>query len=128
LRGKLALLHADYFDSDKGEFILAVQDEAGDATPLALPRIPESLDKGMQVTVSGTVASDGVAFVPDEIIIESLGGSTSKATAAAGVVTDKVLVILMTFTDSPAIPFTQTQVQTVFAGGAGQRKRRAVLQ
>ena len=119
LRGKLALLHADYFDSDKGEFILAVQDEAGDATPLALPRIPESLDKGMQVTVSGTVASDGVAFVPDEIIIESLGGSTSKATAAAGVVTDKVLVILMTFTDSPAIPFTQTQVQTVFAGDAG---------
>ena len=73
LRGKLALLHADYFDNDKGEFILAVEDAAGDATPLALPRIPESLDKGMQVTVSGTVASDGVAFVPDEIIIESLG-------------------------------------------------------
>ena len=81
LRGKLALLHADYFDSDKGEFILAVQDEAGDATPLGKlpPRIPESLDRGMQVTVSGTVAPDGVAFVPDELIIEWLGIGTSKA-------------------------------------------------
>ena len=119
LRGKLALLHADYFDDDKGEFILAVEDEAGDATPLALPRIPESLDRGMQVTVSGTLASDGVALVPDEITIESLGSGISKTMAAAGVVTDKVLVILMRFNDSPAIPFTQAQVQSEFAGGAG---------
>jgi hypothetical protein len=119
LRGKLALLHADYFDNDKGEFILAVEDAAGDATPLALPRIPESVDKGMQVKVSGMVASDGVAFVPDEITIESLGSGISRATAAGGMVTDKVLVILMTFTDSPAIPFTPTHVQSVFAGGTG---------
>ena len=34
--------------------------------------------------------------------------------------TKSVLVILMSFTDSPAVPFSQAQVQSVFAGGTGE--------
>ncbi len=117
LRGKLALLHVDRFDEDRSEFVFEVHDAAGHATPLSMPALPEALQKGMDVVVDGQVAADG-SVAPDTITILALPPEP-KSLFEKALKTNSVLVILMTFTDSPALPFTQAQVQSVFAGGAG---------
>ncbi|HVF62701.1 MAG TPA: hypothetical protein VNE58_01745 [Casimicrobiaceae bacterium] len=117
LTGKLALLHADYFDDAHSEFVFEVHDASG-ATPLKLPVLPPELQREMQVIVSGTLTAARDGVVPETISILALPPAAfEKATAKA--LSSSVLVILMTFTDSPAIPFTHAEVQSVFAGGAG---------
>lgn len=117
LKGRLALLHVDHFDEERSEFVFEVHDAAGNAVPLALPALPEALQKDMQVSVAGETNADG-SVVPDTITILALP-SDAKAVVAKALKTNTVLVILMSFTDSPPLPFTQAQVQSVFAGGPG---------
>lgn len=119
VEGTLALLHADYFDEDRSDFILEVHDAAGSTTVLELPAVPEALQRGMRVIVEGRGSPSAGRLVPDRVTILSLPPvRPTKTTAKAGT-TSATLVILMTFTDSPAVPFTQSQVQGTFAGGPG---------
>ncbi len=119
--GKLALLHADHFDESRSEFLFELQDDAGQTTALRFPVLPDALQSGMRVSVTGTEAADGSGVLPDTVTITALPStaSTPRALTAKAVASKSVLVILMTFTDSPAVPFTQAQVQSVFAGGTG---------
>jgi len=121
IQGKLALLHADHFADERGEFIFELHEAGGDATTLAFPVVPEPLQAGMEVVVSGRTAADRSGVEPETVTIVTLPAPqvSSLVTAARAPVTNNVLVILMTFADSPAAPFTQAQVQSVFAGTGG---------
>ncbi len=63
-------------------------------------------------------AQADTGVVPDTVTILALPAPEPKALAAKTVRTNSVLVVLMTFTDSGATPFTQAQVQNVFATGS----------
>ncbi|HZQ59883.1 MAG TPA: hypothetical protein VFC24_00960, partial [Casimicrobiaceae bacterium] len=121
IEGTLKLLHADHFDSGRSDFIYEVHDDAGNVKRLDFAALPETLQPGMHVQVTGSPAADGVSVLPDTVAITALpmDTSTSAKEVAKAVRTNNVLVILMTFTDSGAIPFTQAQVQTVMGGGPG---------
>ncbi|MDQ6621789.1 MAG: hypothetical protein M3Z31_19200, partial [Pseudomonadota bacterium] len=98
LEGTLALLHADFFEEQRSEFVFELHDDAGHATTLELPTPPEALHKGMHVRVSGQPGSAGTAVVPDTITITSLGATKAKTILEKASRTTSVLVILMTFT------------------------------
>ncbi len=121
LEGKLALLHADRFEEARSEFIFEVHDATGAPTTLRFPVVPDALHPGMQVLISGYVAADGHGIEPETVTVVALPPPqvSLQELLAKAPTTNNVLVILMTFTDSPAIPFTQAQVQSVFAGGPG---------
>ena len=121
MQGRLALLHADHFADARGEFIFELHEAGGEATTLEFPVPPESLQAGMEVVVSGRTAADRPGVEPDTVTILTLPApqvSSLSALAQAPLI-NNVLVILMTFTNSPATPFTQAQVQSVFAGTGG---------
>lgn len=119
LRGKLALLHVDYFDEDRSEVIAEVHDDQGGATPLRMDLTPEALQTGMQVTVSAQRVLADASVVPSRIVIDALPPAPLDKEAQKAVTTNSVLVILMTFADSGPVPFTQAQVQSVMGGGPG---------
>ena len=119
-QGKLALLHVDYFTDGRSEFIFELHDAAGRRTELAFHVFPEALQPGMQVVVTGRVGTDRPALQPETVTILALPTQTSLQTdLAKATTTNNVLVILMTFTDSPAVPFSKSEVQGVFSGGPG---------
>ncbi|MEP6658154.1 MAG: hypothetical protein ABJC33_13015, partial [Betaproteobacteria bacterium] len=117
--GKLALLHADYFAEGRSEFLFEVHDSAGEVTPLRFHVVPEALQRGMQVVVEGHASADATGLVPDTVTILALPPAGNPKGLAKAVTTNNALVILMTFSDSPAVPFTPANVQAVFAGGPG---------
>ena len=119
LAGKLALLHADHFAEARSEFVFEVHDAAGKPTRLDFHVTPEALHPGMQVVVNGVVAADGTGVAPETVTVEALASPVASLQTALATRTNNALVILMTFTDSPAIPFSQAQVQTVFSGTTG---------
>ena len=105
-------------DERQSEFVFELHDAEGKATTLRFPVVPEALQRGMQVEVAGRLAEGG-GVVPDTVTITALPAGEPKALTAKALKTNNVLVILMTFNDSGATPFTQAQVQSVFAGGTG---------
>ena len=115
--GELQLYYVDYEDPERTTTEFDLRRSDGTVTPLKLDVRPEALQRGMRVTVSGAPLTEG-GIEPDSITIEALPAQAPDAQALA-VKTDKVLVILMRFTDSPAQPFTQAEVQTVVGGGPG---------
>jgi len=120
LEGTLALLHADHFEEARGEFIFELHGTSGTPTTLRFHVVPEALHAKMQVVVSGRVAADGAGVEPESVTVVGLPPQTSLQTdLAKAPTTNNVLVILMSFTDSAGQPFTQAQVQSVFAGGSG---------
>ena len=119
VKGKLALLHADNFDDGRSRFIFEVHDAEGGATVLKFQVIPEALQSGMQVVVAGQPAADGSGVEPETVTILALPAIPVSKALEKALKVNNVLVILMTFTDSPGVLFTQAQVQSVFAGGPG---------
>ena len=117
--GVLQMYYADYLEQGRHEIGFDVKRDDGTVVPLALPVRSEALHRGMRVRASGAALPDG-GIEPETIVIEALPeGSEEPGAFATAVKTDKVLVILMRFTDSPAPTFTQAQVQQVVAGGSG---------
>ena len=82
--------------------------------------VPDALQRGMRVEVRGALLH-GRRDRAGAIVINGAARRTRRLAKAGlkATKTDNVLVILMRFTDSPAQPFTQAQVQAVVAGGPG---------
>jgi hypothetical protein len=119
-RGKLRILHSDNFDEGTSAYSYEVEQDAGSAVPVKFATVADSLRPGMDVAVEGTLAADGVTLEASRVTIFALAPpATEDKVATKAVTTNKVLVILIRFTDSPASPFTQAQVQTSYGGGAG---------
>ena len=117
--GELRLIHVDYLEAERTRFELEIVDDRGNVIPLGLPVRPEALQRGMRVRARGPTRADGT-IEPDTIEILSLARSESSSKVdEKATVTNNVLVILIRFADSGAQPFTQAQVQSTFAGGAG---------
>ncbi|MEP7206430.1 MAG: FG-GAP-like repeat-containing protein [Casimicrobiaceae bacterium] len=119
VEGTLAMLHADFFNDDRSEFVFEVHDAQGSPTVLDLPVAPEALQRGMQVIAEGHRSTANGHLTPVRITILAMPVQVRSKDMVKAVRTSSTLVILMTFTDSPAAPFTQAQVQSVFAGGPG---------
>lgn len=117
--GELRMYHVDYFDPGKSTFGFEVKAADDEAIQLKLAVRPEALQRGMRVEVRGVALPDG-AIEPETIAITALPDPEPVAKVQQKATkTDNLLVILMRFTDSPAQPFTQAQVQAVVAGGPG---------
>lgn len=118
--GTLKLLHVDYADERSSEYLFELHQDDGQVRVLQLPIAPEALQGGMKVRVSGRMGAGARTIVPDAVTVTALSPTDGKdAVVAKATRTNAALVILMTFSDSGAAPFSQAQVQSVFAGGAG---------
>jgi Bacterial Ig-like domain (group 3) len=116
--GELRMYHVDYFESGKSRIEFDVLGSNDQVTSLRLGVHPEAIQRGMRVAVRGLRLPDG-AIDPDTITITALPDDPPDKVSLKATKTDNVLVILMRFTDSPANPFTQAQVQWVMGGGPG---------
>src|SRR6266571_4818405 len=111
--GRLAVVHADYFDQGRGEYQVVVRSDDGRVTTLILPNVPDVLEIGMSVIAEGRVATDGVSLEASSITVLALPELPARDLAQSPI-TNNVLVILIKFTDSPAgDPFTPAAVQQV---------------
>ena len=118
--GTLRLAHSDYFDIGRSEFMFHVETDDGNMVPLKFAALPDALQAGMRVIVTGKMDVDGVSVLPDNIAILALAPLRTAASSPAAVTGTKyVLVILMQYADQPTQPFTQAAAQTVYGGGAG---------
>jgi hypothetical protein len=119
--GTVRLMHADYFESGQSEFLMDVARDDGSSVRLDVTWPFAQLVAGMRVTVTGESSADGDRVRPSFIVITAPAppAQPMRPRAAPDAVTNSVLVILMRYANSPANPFTQAQVQTVFAGGPG---------
>ena len=109
VQGTLALLHADNEDGTSS-FLYEVHGDDGSVTALDLPIRPETLGAGMRISATGSVTNATGALVPDQIDVLALGspdntGQTTKV--------NKVLVILLKFSDTGADPFPVSTAQSV---------------
>jgi hypothetical protein len=117
-QGKLALAHADYFSEGRGEYSVHVISDDGNATVLELAVVPEVLQIGMSVIAQGTLSADGASLQANRITVLALPAPADDPAQAP--VTNKVLVILIKFTNSPAAdPFTAAAVDQVMRTDAG---------
>ena len=122
ISGTLLLAHADDFANGQSAFNLVVNGDDGRMTPLKLAFIPEALQPGTSVIVSGSAAADGYSLAASRIVIVALANAdATKRTMAKDLTTNKVLVILVKYNDAPtdpASPFAQADVQQVMANNA----------
>ncbi len=113
VQGTLAMVHADNFDQGRSSYTYVVRGDDGRVTPLRLAVMPDSLQIGMQVVATGTMASDGVSLEADHITI--LAAAPPKAGAndvSPAPITNNVLVVLIKFPGTTEA-FTQAQVDQV---------------
>src|SRR2546427_3832406 len=113
VQGTLAIVHADNFDQGRSSYNYVVLGDDGRATPLQLAVMPDSLQIGMRVLVTGTMASDGFSLEADHITI--LAAAPPKAGAndvSPAPITNNVLVVLIKFPGTTEA-FTQAQVDQV---------------
>jgi hypothetical protein len=114
--GKLAVAHADYFDQGRGEYLVHVLSGDGKATTLLLSVMPDALQIGMSVIAQGTLSADGASLQTNRITVTALPANDP----VQAPVTNKVLVILIKFTNSPAAdPFTPAAVDQVMRTSSG---------
>jgi Bacterial Ig-like domain (group 3) len=116
--GELRMYHVDYLEASNSRMEFDVLGANDEVTQLRLGVHPEAIQRGMRVVVRGLRLPDG-AIEPDTITITALPDDPPDKANLKATKTDNVLVILMRFTNSPANPFTQAQVQSVVAGGPG---------
>lgn len=120
--GTLLLAHADDFANGQSAFNLVVNGDDGRMTPLKLAFIPETLQPGTSVIVSGSLAADGFSLAASRIVIVALAkAEANKRAMAKDLTTNKVLVILVKYNDAatdPASPFAQADVQQVMTNNA----------
>jgi hypothetical protein len=118
--GTLAMLHADNLEDGRSEYLYGVRDADDHITTFRLPALPRGLAIGMKVAASGM--RTGASTMELESIEVHAPAVPPKAVRAfeKATVTNKVLVIMVRFTDSPASnPFTQAQMQASMSGGPG---------
>jgi hypothetical protein len=121
--GTLRMMHADYFEEGRSEYLFEVAANDGQATDdrpvrVAFGVIPDTLQPGMDVDVRGPLNAKG-EIEASHVTIRALPHAKAEPVAAKSTTVNSVLVVLVRFTDSVANPFTQAQVQTVMGGGAG---------
>ena len=118
VQGTLAVVHEDYFDQGRGTYRIVVRSGDNQATVLGLAVVPDVLQIGMSVVVQGTPAADGTSLDVSSITIVAPAVSTGTNVPAAPI-TNRVLVMLIQFTDSPAPAFTPAQVDQVMRTDPG---------
>jgi hypothetical protein len=112
--GKLAMLHADN-DDGTSSYLYEVHGDDGSVTPLDLPVRPDVLGPGMRVSVTGSVTTVAGSLVPDEIDVLAL---SSQDNTGQSTKVNKVLVILMKFSNTGADPFPVSTAQSVMTTDA----------
>jgi hypothetical protein len=113
VEGTATIVHVDDFAHGKGRYDLAVIGDDGQATPLKVAVIPDSVRRGMRVIASGSTAADGFSLDTSTITIVAPAAPTFDLVAAAPT-TNNVLVLPVRFTDTASEPFTPTQINTEF--------------
>jgi hypothetical protein len=111
VQGKLAMLHADN-DDGTSSYLYEVHGDDGSVTALDMPIRPQTLAPGMRVSATGSVTSATGALVPDQIDVLALGSQNT----IQGATVNKVLVILLKFSDTGADPFPVSTAQNVMTG------------
>ena len=70
--GQFMVAHADYFATGTSTFIYQVINADGSMAEISMPFLPSPLGSGMQVTVDGSLASDGASLVAASISIDAI--------------------------------------------------------
>ena len=113
VEGTLAMVHADNFDQGRSSYSYVVRGDDGSARPLQLSAMPDSLQIGMRVVATGTMASDGFSLDVDQITILAAAPPQSAADDVSfAPITNNVLVILVKFAGTTEA-FFQAQVDQV---------------
>ena len=111
VQGTLVVWHKDYFAEERGEYGFGIY-TAAQITPLKLVVSPGTLRPGMTVSASGTTDADGVTLDATQITILAAAPAIAKPLGAQ--ITNKVLVMPIKFSNSPASdPFTAAEVDQV---------------
>jgi hypothetical protein len=130
VEGKLALAHADNFDTGQSEYLYEVHEDGGHVTPLKLNVRPEALQPGMRVAAHGNRQSADAELDPSRIEVlalpdVSLTDATANATETKlGAVTAKaatnhsVLFVLVKFSDTASDPMAVSSVQSVVSSAS----------
>jgi len=117
VQGTLVVWHKDYFAEGQGEYGYGVYTAAAQVVPLNVTASPDMLRPGISVSVSGTIASDGVSLEASEVAILAL--APANANPAGVPITNNVLVLPIKFSDSAtADPFTPAQIDQVMRTNA----------
>ncbi|HTR56645.1 MAG TPA: hypothetical protein VMM27_00565, partial [Casimicrobiaceae bacterium] len=111
VEGTLTIVHVDDFARGKGRYDLVVIGDDGQATPMKLAVIPESVRRGMRVIASGSTAADGFSLDTSTITVVAPAAPAFDQPAAAPT-TNNVLVLPVRFTDTASEPFTPSQINT----------------
>ena len=98
--GRFMVAHHDNFETGSSQFLYHVFNSQGGVTELAMPFLPGSLATGMEVSVEGMVAEDGLGVVPSQIVIN---GNPPVLEAQT---TTNYLVIPIKFPTNAAAPWT----------------------
>jgi len=79
VQGTLVIFHKDYFTEGRGEYSFGVHNGAAQMTPLSLAVVPGSLQVGMTVSATGTMAADGVTLNATQVTILGLPAEEAMA-------------------------------------------------
>ena len=97
--GRFMVAHHDNFETGSSQFLYHVFDTQGGVTEIAMPFLPGSLATGMQVSIEGTVAEDGIGVIPSQIVIQAIPPVLEATT------TTNYLVLPIKFPTSAAAPW-----------------------
>jgi M6 family metalloprotease-like protein len=109
VEGQLAMLHADNLDGTSS-WVYEVHGDDGSVTPLELAVRPDAIGPGMRIAATGSVSAATGALVPDRIDILALGNHDVSGQSTT---VNKVLVILLKFSNTGADPFPTSTAQSV---------------
>ena len=114
--GDLAILHADYFESDRSTFIYEMRDASGRYRRLRMASTVPSLEPGMKVRVRGRIeAAD--ELTPQRITVLARPAASGDLVAQAATAST-VLVIMANFNNTALPGMTSAQAQGVMTGNS----------
>jgi hypothetical protein len=114
--GDLAILHADYFESDQSTFIYEMRDASGHYRRLRMASTLPSLEPGMKLRVRGRIeAAD--ELTPQRITVLARPAAPSDVVAQS-VAASSVLVITANFNNTVLPAMTSEQAQAVMTGNS----------
>jgi hypothetical protein len=114
--GDLAILHADYFESDQSTFIYEMRDASGHYRRLRMASTLPSLEPGMKLRVRGRIeAAD--ELTPQRITVLARPAAPSDVVAQS-VAASNVLVITANFNNTVLPAMTSEQAQAVMTGNS----------
>ena len=113
-QGTLAIVHADNFEQGRSSYnYIVLGDDGHTTTPLQLAVMPDSLQIGMRVLATGSMASDGFSLEADHVtILTDAPPKPGMNDVSPAPVTNNVLVVLIKFPGTSEA-FTQAQVDQV---------------